>query len=157
MEDTKGVYYDLGMYFKNQKGGLFKTIGSAVNYSISIIRTVFYSFGWLFSGRVSMNEMSGPVGIVSTIGNVVEQSRSFMDALINLLGIASFISLNLGVFNLFPFPALDGSKLLLLLVDKVRKKPIPVEKEAMISMVGFVLLLMPLVFTLYNDISKLVR
>ncbi|NLC68553.1 MAG: RIP metalloprotease RseP, partial [Clostridiaceae bacterium] len=66
-------------------------------------------------------------------------------------------SIALGAMNLIPFPALDGNKLLLLLIEGVRKKPIPPEKEAFISMIGFVILIILALFTVYNDTLRLLR
>jgi regulator of sigma E protease len=85
---------------------------------------------------------------------VVQQSPNFFSGLIGLLNITAFISVNVGVFNLIPFPALDGSKILLLFVEGIRKKAIPPEKEAYISMVGLALLIMLMIFATSNDIMR---
>lgn len=71
------------------------------------------------------------------IGDVVEMGTGFSEKLMYLLQITAFLSLNLGVMNLMPFPALDGGKLVLILIEKIRRKPLDPEKEAWISMVGF--------------------
>lgn len=149
--------YDLGAEFEYKKGNVFAAVGSAVSYSLSTIRSVYYSLGWLITGKISFNNMSGPVGIVTTIGDVVEMGRSFSEKLIYLMEITAFLSLNLGVMNLIPFPALDGGKLFLILIEKIRRKPIDPEKEAWISMVGFFILIAILIATLFNDIPKLIQ
>lgn len=151
------TYYDLGVQFEYKKGDLFGTIQSGINYSLSTIRSVYMTLGWLFTGKVSFKDVSGPVGIVDTIGEVVDMGRGFSEKLLYLLQISAFLSLNLGVMNLLPFPALDGGKLLLILIEKIRRKPIDPEKEAWISMVGFVLLVILLIATSYNDIIKIIR
>ncbi|HEY8422038.1 MAG TPA: RIP metalloprotease RseP [Thermoclostridium sp.] len=151
------TYFDLGVEFEYRKGNIFNCVASAVNYSLSTIRGVFYSIGWLITGKASFKEVSGPVGIVSTIGEVVEMGRGFSEKLLYLLQITAFLSLNLGVMNLIPFPALDGGKLFLILVEKIRRKPIDPEKEAWISMVGFFILIALMIATLFNDIPKLIR
>jgi len=145
---------DIGMYYENRFGGLFETIGSALAYTFSTIRSVCYSIIWLITGAVSLNQMMGPVGIVTTIGDVVKQSPTLSMVVLSLLNITAFISINLGIMNLIPFPALDGSKLLLIAIEGIRRKAIPPEKEAFISMVGFVLLIMLMIFTTYNDILR---
>lgn len=151
------TYFDLGVQFEYKKGNVFSSLVSAVNYSLSTIRSVLYSIGWLITGKASFREVSGPVGIVSYIGDVVEMGRGFPEKFLYLLQITAFLSLNLGVMNLIPFPALDGGKLLLILIEKIRRKPIDPEKEAWISMVGFFLLIALMIATLFNDIPKLVR
>jgi len=146
--------YGLGIGFKSGAGGVLPTIKHSFIEAFSIARNVYYSLIWLITGRVSLSQMSGPVGIVSTIGDVVEQSPTIMDKILNLLSMLSFIGINLGIFNLIPFPALDGSKILLIAIEGVRKKAIPPEKEAFISLIGFVLLILLAIFTTYNDIFR---
>lgn len=148
------TYYDLGVQFEYKKGDFFGTILSGVNYSISTIRSVYMQLGWLITGKVGLKDVSGPVGIVDTIGQVVDMGRGFSEKLLYLLQITMFLSLNLGVMNLLPFPALDGGKLLLIIIEKIRRKAIDPEKEAWISMVGFILLILLLIATLFNDIPR---
>lgn len=147
--------YDLGMEFGGDKDGILPTIGAAFTYTVSTVRSVFYSILWLITGTVSLNQLMGPVGIVSTIGSAVQQPTLGL-MLVYLFNLVAFLSINLGIMNLIPFPALDGSKILLLAVEGIRKKAIPPEKEAMISMVGFVLLIMLMIFATYNDIARLI-
>jgi len=146
--------YGIGIGFKRGAGGVLPTVKHSLIQACSIARNVYYSLIWLITGRVSLTQMSGPVGIVSTIGDVVQQSPTILDKLINLLSILSFIGINLGIFNLIPFPALDGSKILLIAIEGIRKKAIPPEKEAFISFIGFVLLILLAIFTTYNDIFR---
>lgn len=77
--------------------------------------------------------------------------------LLNLLNMCIMISANLGVMNLLPLPALDGGKLVFLLIEAVRGKPVPREKEGMVHFVGIILLMVLMVVVLFNDISKLFR
>lgn len=151
------TYFDLGVQYEYKKGGLWGSITSGINYSISTMRSVFYSIGWLFTGKANFSDLSGPVGIVSYIGEVVDMGRGLSEKILYLMQISAFLSLNLGVMNLLPFPALDGGKLFLILIEKIRKKPIPPEKEAWISLVGFALLIALMIATLFNDIPKLFR
>jgi regulator of sigma E protease len=153
-EERNAALPSMGIEFQVKKGGFFESVQQSVIYSFSVARSVFYSVIWLVTGSVSLKDMMGPVGIVTTIGDVVEQSPTFMYKLFGLLNITAFISINLGVFNLIPFPALDGSKLLLLGIEGIRRKAIPPEKEAIISMVGLTLLIMLMLFATYNDIVR---
>lgn len=121
------------------------------------IKTVFVSLKMMFTGQVSMNDVSGPVGIVNMIGNVVEQSQNdgILYIFLNLVNWTIIISANLGVMNLLPIPALDGGRLVFLVIEAVRRKPVPREKEGMVHFVGIVLLMILMVFVMFNDIRKL--
>lgn len=150
-------YYAIGVDFEHVKGGILGTFVQSVNYNISISRSIYYSIGWLFTGTVPASELMGPVGITTTINDVVAQSPSFMDKVLNLLSFTAMISINLGLVNLIPFPALDGSKLVILLVEGIRKKPLNPEKEALITMIGFVLLFILMIYATFNDILRIGR
>ena len=154
MKERNPEYYAVGIGFESKKGNILESAKNSILYSYSMARSVYYSLFWVVSGAVSPKQMSGPVGIISLIGDVVEQSPTLFDRFFNLFNITAFISMNLGLFNLIPFPALDGSKILLLIIEGVRRKAIPPEKEALISMIGFVLLIMLMIFTTYNDIVR---
>lgn len=139
-----------------EKPSFGQVMGASYDFSISTMRSIGKTLSWLFTGKVKFSQISGPVGIIGTINTVVEREPNFIDKLMSLFGLGALLSLNLGLMNLIPFPALDGSKLLLLIIEKVRRKPLPVEKEAMISLIGFALLMMVLVATLFNDIPKFI-
>ncbi len=146
----------IGLEFDYSKGGFLNTIKASIDYTISTSRSIYYSLGWLITKTVPISELSGPVGITSLISDVVQLSPSLKDKVLNLLSFTAMISINLGLVNLIPFPALDGSKLLLLLVEKIRRKPLNPEKEAMITMVGFVLLIALMIYVTFNDILRLI-
>jgi regulator of sigma E protease len=151
------TYYDLGVLFEYVEGDFFGSIKSSISYSASTIQQVFYTISWLFTGKASFKDISGPVGIVTYIGDVVDMGTGFIEKFLYLLQITAFLSLNLGVMNLLPFPALDGGKLFLILIEKIRGKAIAPEKEAWISMVGFFLLIALLIATLFNDIPRVIE
>ncbi len=155
MEGKNPEYYAIGVDFNHTKSGIFTTLGQSVKYNISIARSIYYSIGWLFTGTVPASDLMGPVGITTTIKDVVQQGPSVMDKLLNLLSFTAMISLNLGLVNLIPFPALDGSKLVLLLIEGIRKKPLSPEREALISMIGFVFLIMLMIYATFNDILRI--
>jgi regulator of sigma E protease len=146
--------YTLGQVFEQKKGNFVEVIGASVNFSISTIREVITTLGWLFNGTLGFKDLSGPVGIIGTVGSVVEEQQPVSETILNLLYFCAFISINLGVMNLIPFPALDGSILLLLLIEKLRGKPLPPEKMGIINIVGFMLLIGLLIATLFNDIPR---
>ncbi len=129
------------------------------------IRNTWVSLGKLVTGQVSMKLVSGPVGIVKYIGDTYETSVGASDmlmeqirlVLINLLMFSALLSANLGVINLMPLPALDGGRIVFMFVELVRGKPVDVEKENWVHVVGFALLMLLMVFVFYNDIMKLVK
>lgn len=152
-------YYNIGMSMANayEKCNPIKTLGYSFEYTGYWIKAVFKSFKLLFTGKASVNDLSGPVGIVSAIGDVVEESRAdgAFWVFINLVNWGTMISANLGVMNLLPIPALDGGRILFLIIEAIRRKPIPREKEGMIHFIGIVLLMILMVAILFNDIRKL--
>jgi len=148
--------YDIGIEFASQKGGVIDSLGQSAVFTYSIVRSVAYSLGWLISGKARLNEMMGPIGMVSTISTAVGQAPNFMEMLLYLMYITSLMSIAIGATNLVPFPMLDGGRLLLIGIEAVRGKPISQEKEAYISMVGFVLIILLGIYAAYNDIIRLV-
>lgn len=121
------------------------------------IRTTVLSLKELVTGQLGMKDLSGPVGVVDAIGDTYEQSRSegAMVVWINLLSMAVLLSANLGVMNLLPIPALDGGRLVFLIVEAVRRKPVNRQVEGMIHFAGLMLLMVLMVVVMYNDILKI--
>ena len=152
-------YYDYGFYLSGErvKCNPIDTIKYSFCQVGYWIKTVFYSFRMLFSGQAGFNDLSGPVGIVTMIGDVVEESKSdgAFYVFLNITNWTIMISANLGVMNLLPIPALDGGRLIFLFIEAIRRKPIPKEKEGIVHFVGIVLLLILSVAVLVNDIRKL--
>ena len=111
----------------------------------------------LVSGGVSADEVSGPVGIVTMIDDTYQEASAYgaLDVLLNMMNIGIMLSANLGVMNLLPIPALDGGRLVFLVIEAIRGKPIPPEKEGWVHMAGFVLLMLLMVVILFNDLTKL--
>lgn len=133
---------------------IFKYAYYEVRYSfVSTIK----SLKMLIQGEASKDDVSGPVGIAQVIGEVAEEATPYgpLVLVLNLCNIALLLSVNLGVLNLLPLPALDGGRLVFMLIEAVRGKPIPPEKEGMVHFAGFVALMVLMVFVLYNDIVRL--
>ena len=132
-----------------------KTFSSVLKYSYHqsffVVKTVFISFVDLLTGRLSRNEVSGPVGIVNEIGNAAS------DCILPLLYLAALLSLNLGVMNLLPFPALDGCRLLFVIIEFIRRKPIPKEKEGIVHAIGFIILMLFMLYITFFDVVKLFK
>lgn len=140
--------YMFGYYMQQQDNTVFTVLHRAFFQCFLTVRLVLYSFVSLFQGRVGLSDMSGPIGIVNEIGKSVQ--AGFLD----LLYLTALIAVNLGVFNLLPFPALDGGRVFFLLVELIRRKPIPPEKEGFVHMIGMGLLLLLMLVVTYQDILK---
>lgn len=121
------------------------------------IHYVFDTFRMMFSGMVSMNDISGPVGIVDAIDTTVEETAPYgiYAVILTLINLTILLSSNLGVMNLLPIPALDGGRLVFLALEAVRGKPVDREKEGMVHMAGMMVLLGLMVLLLFNDVRKL--
>lgn len=143
--------------YTRERGNIIETLCYGLYEMKYQIHTTFQSLKMLFTGKLSVNDMSGPVGIVKTIGDTYDeaaQSGVFYIAM-NMLNIAILLSANLGVMNLLPIPALDGGRLLFLFVEAVRRKKMDEEIEGRIHMAGFCLLMLLMVVVMFNDIRKL--
>jgi len=121
------------------------------------LKSTLKSLGMLISGNGSKDDVSGPIGVAQVIGEISEEAAPYGMAVvaINMLNIALLLSVNLGIMNLLPLPALDGGRLVFLLIEAVRGKPIPPDKEGMVHFAGFVALMVLMVFVMYNDIMRL--
>ena len=107
-------------------------------------------------GMVSLNDISGPVGIVVEIDRTVDAvaPAGAMAIILMVVQLIVLLSANLGVMNLLPIPALDGGRLVFLIIEAVRGKPIDKEKEGMVHMAGLLLLMVLMIFVLFNDIRS---
>ena len=123
----------------------------AANWSLSLARLVVLSLTDLITGRVPINDLSGPVGIVTIIG------KTSLLGFQSLMQLLALITINLGVFNLMPIPALDGGRLLFLVIEAIRRKPMPQKYEIAINSAGFILLMGLMLFVTFNDITKLIK
>ena len=103
----------------------------------------------MVTGQYKMQQLSGPVGVSSAIGEAASLGME------NLLLMVAFITINIGVFNLIPLPALDGGRLFFLLIEAVRGKPIPAKYEGFIHAAGLFLLMGLMLFVTFNDVVKL--
>jgi regulator of sigma E protease len=127
---------------------------------------VIKSLGMLVTGKLSFNDLSGPVGIAGTVNDIVDEvvddtkEEGFWVTaywvFINMLSFTVLISANLGIMNLLPIPGLDGGRLIFLILEVFRGKPIPKKYEGIVTAIGFVLLLLLMAAVFFNDIRKLI-
>lgn len=121
------------------------------------LKATIKSLLMLVQGKLSAKDLSGPVGIAVTIDETIDVVKPYgiSSVVLTMINFAVLLSVNLGVMNLLPLPALDGGRLLFMLVEVVRGKPVPPDKEGIVHFIGFVALMILMVFVLYNDIVKL--
>lgn len=118
--------------------------------------TTFKSLQMLVTGQLSKEDVSGPVGIVKMVDDVYDAVKPYgvVEVLLNMTNIALLLSVNLGIMNLLPLPALDGGRLVFLLIEAIRGKPVPPEKEGMVHLAGMMALMVLMALVLFNDITK---
>ena len=120
------------------------------------IVNTYKSLGQIFKGKVSSDDFGGPVRIVSELENTVEESKSdgILYVVLNLMNWGILLTANLGVMNLLPLPALDGGRLVFIIIEIIRGKPVPPEKEGIVHAVGIIVLMALMVFVFFNDIRN---
>lgn len=122
------------------------------------VKMTYMSLGMLFKGQVSRKDVAGPVGIaVNVVGATYEASKEYgwQSVLLNMLNITLMLSVNLGILNLLPVPALDGGRLVFLLVEVIRGKPVPPEKEGIVHFIGLVFFMILMVVIFFNDLANI--
>lgn len=157
--DEESGRYRIGITgnYAREKG----TVLSNLKYSAYEVKywiwSTVESLKMLVTGEVGVNEMSGPVGIVKTIGDTYDASveEGYFMVFINMLNFAILLTANLGVMNFLPLPALDGGRLVFLIIEGIRRKKIDPDKEGMVHFAGFVLLMGLMILVMFNDIRKL--
>ena len=155
--DEELQYYRLGI---SSSGYTAATPLTAVRYGAYEVKywidTTLLSLKMLVTGQIGIDQLSGPVGIVDVVDDTYQEAKSYGTATVavNMLNIAILISANLGVMNLLPLPALDGGRLVFLVIEAVRRKRIPPEKEGYVHFAGIVLLMALMVVVMFNDIQR---
>lgn len=139
-----------------------KTIGSVLSQTfkqtISTCKMIYASLGGLLTGKFGLKDMSGPIGIASAVTTVASESLSsgFMSAVNSIIYVMMIITVNLGLFNMLPFPALDGGRFVFLIIEAIRGKSVPRKVEAIVNGIGMGLLILLMILITANDIFKLI-
>ena len=161
--------YELNGETVNRYGVVFNRIEAngleRVKYSLytsyDFVRLIWRSLGDLVSGVVGVNDLSGPVGIVSTISDIGESASNTLAALTSIAYLSAFIAINLAVMNLLPIPALDGGRIFFLLITAIAqmvfRRRIDPKYEGFIHGIGMVLLLALMAYVMFNDILRIVH
>ena len=148
--DDGSVSYVFGIGKNAEKErGFLVSIKYACTKTMSLFKIMIVTVKSLFTGGVSVNDLSGPVGIYSIVG---EQSKGGLE---NLLYLLAYLSVNVGVINLIPFPAFDGGHILFLLIEKIIRRPVPEKIEGTITAIGFILLMILMLYVTGHDIINL--
>lgn len=138
----------IGIVPESEKS-FIKSFKSGFEDTAYFLKLMFNFIAMLFQGQVSTNDLAGPVGVINVIGDQAKLG------FVNLLYILGFISVNLGFFNLLPIPALDGSRIVFLLIEAIRGKPVDPKKEGFIHFIGFVFLISLMLLVTYKDLIKI--
>ena len=128
-------------------------LGASLRYMFikmgSLFRQMFVTIQGLFTGGIGVNQLSGPVGIYNIVGE--QRSAGFE----NVLYLVALLSVNVGVINLVPLPAVDGGRILFLLIEKIKGSPVSAKFENLIHSIGFILLMALMIYITFNDIFRL--
>ena len=151
VEDKEGnVSYVVGIGLDTTvRKGLGVSLKHAVETTASLYKLMITTLKELVTGKFSVKDLSGPVGIYSVVDS---QSKKGFESILSLV---AYLSMNVGVINLIPFPAFDGGRVLFLIIEKIRRKPIKAKTEGMINSIGFILLMLLMVFVTISDVIKL--
>ena len=157
MTDNGYKYGISGSVNYRQKTNIIDTLKYSAYEVYYWIDMTLQSLKMMVKGNVKLDDMSGPVGVVDVIGDTYEESKSdgALYVWLNLMNIAILLTANLGVMNLLPIPALDGGRLVFLIIEAIRKKRIDPEVEAKIHFAGLMLLLLLMVVVMFNDVKKI--
>ncbi len=147
-EDGKN-YISLDFYVYGEKRTFWSVFKNAAKTEISLARVVVMSLCDLLSGKFGLSDMSGPVGITVAVSSAAKVSFN------SLIYIAALLTINLGIFNLMPLPALDGGRILFILFEMIFRKPVPAKFEGWVHAFGFILLILLAVVILVSDVVKL--
>ncbi len=155
--EEEGRYYLGILGGKREKGNALQTIRYSVSEVRYWIEMTVGSLSLAFKGRMTKDDISGPVGVAKVVSDVYEESKpdGLFVVWLNMMQLTILLSADLGVMNLLPFPALDGGRLIFLLIEAISGKAVDKRIEAGFHFLGMCCLLLLMVFVMYNDISNL--
>ncbi len=141
------------------KQSVSKTLWGHIKYAFTkfstLVVTLWYTLGGLFTGKIALSNLSGPVGIYQVIGSTFSYKAG---AAFNfVLYITAYLSLNVGIMNILPFPAFDGGRVFFILVEKIKGSPVNSKFENVCHTIGFVLLMLLMIFVTFNDIWGVIK
>lgn len=140
-----------------EKAGLFESLKGGFWYMPFMVKVTVSGLISLFTANISLDAVSGPIGLTNEVGTVYDKAKSsgIKTILLSMASITGILSANLGVMNLLPIPALDGGRFLFFIIEAVRGKQIPPEKEGIVNLVGFAIIAVFGLVIAFNDILKI--
>ncbi len=147
--DNKKVYHVGINFISNPERGFIKSLEYSIKEGSAIFKQMFVVLKSLFTGKLSINSLSGPVGIYSAVGTVKKQGIS------SILYLIALLCINVGVINILPFPAFDGGRILFLIIEKIKGSKVSPKIENTIHAIGFILLILLMIYVTFNDVIRL--
>ena len=154
-DEAGGGMMDFGLVTKDKSmlsvakcsGQTFMSMGHIVTMSLE----------QMISGKLSKDDIAGPVGVVSAINESTQEAESTEDMIFQTIYTTAMITINVGIMNLLPFPALDGGRLLFCFIELIRRKPVKPEHEGYVHLAGMVLLFGVMILATINDIVRIIH
>ena len=157
-KDNSDTQVSIDFYVKPIEKTFGSVLSQTFKQTISTCKMIYASLGGLLTGKFGLKDMSGPIGIASAVTTVASESLSsgFMSAVNSIIYVMMIITVNLGLFNMLPFPALDGGRFVFLIIEAIRGKSVPRKVEAIVNGIGMGLLILLMILITANDIFKLI-
>ena len=153
-ESFSNERYIIGFSPKAEKVTFLSNCVYSYHYTWFVVKLVYNGLWDMITGKTGLEQVSGPVGIVSAVNTAVKSGSAWVT---NVLFLVALLTINLGVFNLLPLPALDGGRLLFMVMELLRGKPVPQDKEGMVHAIGLIILLAFAVVISFKDIIMLFK
>lgn len=152
IENNGEIGYKYGFSLETPKEyGLIASVKFAFRKTFSLVEQMFFTICYLFTGKLSLSNLSGPIGIYTVV------SQTAKTGFINLIYLLALISINVGFINFLPLPAFDGGRILFLIIEKIKGSKVDPKLENIIHSIGFILLMILMVFICFNDIANLIK
>ena len=142
---------------KRDDKGVLSVMRCSGETALSMGHIVGMSIKQMITGKLSKDQISGPVGVVTSINETTQEAESTEDLVFMLVYMTALITINVGIFNLLPVPGLDGGRLLFCFIELIRRKPVKPEHEGYVHLAGMVLLFGVLIFATFNDVMRIIN
>ena len=140
----------------SEKAGFLNSVTGSFRETLSMSKMIFLSLVDMIRGQYGLKDMSGPIGTINIVADTAIESVRTSDYG-SIIFILAFITVNIGIVNLLPLPALDGGRLFFILIEMIVRKPVPKKFEAVVHAVGLVLLLALMALISFNDIVNIIK
>ena len=148
-DETENKQYKIGIGQDRLKKDFISALSYAGKELLNLFKIMIFTLEQLFTGKVGVKDLSGPVGIYTVVSDQAKQGFE------SLMYLTAYLSVNVGVINLLPFPAFDGGRVLFLIIEKIRRKPVKAKTEAIVNSIGFCILILLMIVVTIGDIIKL--